>query len=406
MIPDRRLLNQWAESILQGSDQKGEMISVNRKMQAAGAAAVVMFIMAGCSLPFSEYSIPQTEIGTTGNIPERIEPVFKEQTDSQAAGSRLTTVQDVSEYVVPGEYTGLVLEEPQVDDMQVEEEIRKRLEKDSSNMRSDAQVQEGDTVLINYVGTVNHKAVDGGIANNYQLRIGSGEMIEGFEEALIGMKTGQTREFSVTCPEGSAWPELTGVTIDYRVTLQSFSRPAQLTEEWAQEQGAESVDALRESVRRELADTLSLTDEAVRAQAWQQLVSGTEILDYPPEDIEAAKEEYQVLVSRVAEEAGISLADYLTSQGMSGEEFEEQKSVYARQKVTQNLILQAVMDAEGMSLTDDASAQVLDRLVKAEGLKNGQELEEAYGSSFLNESIALERVLDYVTEHRSRSSEE
>ena len=113
-----------------------------------------------------------------------------------------------------------------------------------------------------------------------------------------------------------------------------------------------------------------------------------------------------MLVSRVAEEAGISLADYLTSQGMSGEEFEEQKSVYARQKVTQNLILQAVMDAEGMSLTDDASAQVLDRLVKAEGLKNGQELEEAYGSSFLNESIALERVLDYVTEHRSRSSEE
>ena len=372
------------------------------KLQAAVAAAVLTLSLAGCSLPFSEYSIPQTEIGSGGNIPERVEPVLKEQTSGQERNGRLTGAENLADYVVLGEYKNLELNEPEADDAQVEEEIQKRLAKDSSNMRGDAEVQEGDTVLINYVGTVNHKTLDGSIANNYSLVIGSGEMVEGFEEALIGMKLGQTRSFSITYPKGGAWPELAGVTADYRVTLQSFTRPARLTDEWAKEQGAESAEDLRETVRRELTETLSLSDEALRAEAWDRVTSSAKILDYPPEDLEKEKEVYQTLIAQVAQEAEMNLTDYLTSQGMTKDEFEEQKTVYARQKTAQNLILQAIMDSEGISLTDEASLQVMDRLVKAAGKKSAEELEEVYGPIALDESVALERVLDFIIEHRNR----
>ena len=375
---------------------------MKKKLQAAGLAAVLTMSLAGCSLPFSEYSIPQTEIGSGSNIPERVEPVLKEQTSTQEKSGRLTSAENLADYVVLGEYKGLVLNEPEADDAQVEEEIQRRLAKDSSNMRGDAEVQEGDTVLINYVGTVNHKILDGSIANNYSLVIGSGEMADGFEEALIGMKLGQTRSFSITYPEGGPWPDLAGVTADYRVTLQSFTRPAQLTEEWAQEQGAESVEDLRASIRRELTDTLRLSDDALRAQAWSRLMGSAKILDYPPEDLEKEKDAYQSLTERYAREAEMSLTDYLTSQGMTRDEFEEQKTVYARQKTAQNLVLQAIMDSEGMNLSDEASLRVQERLVKAAGKGSVEELEEAYGQPALDESIALERVLDFVTEHRDR----
>lgn len=381
---------------------EGVIRQMRGKLQAVGIAAAVSLGLAGCSLPFSEYSIPQTDIETTAAIPERVEPVLKEQPAGRERSGRLTAAEDLSVYVEPGEYKGLILETPVPDDGQVEEEIQKRLEKDSSSMRTDAQVQEGDTVLINYVGTVNHSTFEGSIANNYMLRVGSGEMADGFEAALIGMKIGQTRTFSITYPQDDIWSGLAGVTAEYRVTLQSFTRPAQLTEEWAKEQGAESVEAYRKSVRRGLADEMALSDEPVRAQAWKKLMDSFKILDYPLQDIENAKKAYETLVNKYAEEAGMTREDFLASQELTQEAFEEQKTAYARQKTAQNLVLQAVMDAEGMSLSDEASEQVLERLAKAAGKDSPQELEEAYGESFLNESIALERVLDYVVEHKGQ----
>lgn len=385
--------------------KRGEKL-MKKSTTAAGTAVLLALSLTGCSLPFSEYSIPQTQIETTGGIPERVEPVLKEQTAGQRKEGRLTSAEDASVFVELGKYKDLVLETPQVDDAQVEEEIRNRLAKDSSNMRQSAKVQEGDTVLINYVGTINYRTFDGSIANNYSLRIGSGEMAEGFEAALIGMRIGQTREFQIPLPEDYYQPELAGVTADYRVTLQSFSRPASLTEEWVQEQGAQSIDEYRETVRQELTDAMTLTDDALRAEAWEQVIHACRMLDYPPEDIETAKEQYRALTLKYAQQGDMELDAFLASQGLTPDRFEEQQTAYARQKVMQNLVLQAIMDSEGLSLTDEASGQVLDRLAESAGVKNAQALEELYGKEFLDESVALERVLDFIIEHRSRPADE
>ena len=154
------------------------------------------------------------------------------ETDS-SEGNRLVSVKDVSKYVTIGEYKGLDLNRTSqsVTDDDVQAEINYDLEDNGTEVK-DGTVENGDTVTINFTGTIDGKEFDGGSAEDYELVVGDGGMIDGFEDGIVGMKSGETKELDLTFPDDYYEESVAGKAVVFKVTLQKFTRPAELTDEW------------------------------------------------------------------------------------------------------------------------------------------------------------------------------
>ena len=326
----------------------------------------------------------------------------KESTGTVSGDTRLVSVDDVSKYVTIGQYKGLSLDksvEAVTDDM-VDGRIKEELQNKAEEV-TEGSVQNGDVVTINYVGTKDGVAFDGGTANNYELTIGSGTFIDGFEDGIIGMKKGQTKDLDLTFPEEYSSEELAGQEVVFKVTLQSFKRAPELTDDWA----AKSTDCkTAEEYRKEIRTTLE--DEAktsaqntLRETAWNTVLSASEVKEYPQDDLDTAKTEFKTLYENYAKQGDMTLEDFVKAQGISMDDFEEQSSQYAEYKVKQNLIVQGIMDAENMTLEDEKSLSIQDELIKAYNVKDLAALVDKYGQAAVDESIGLLRVEDFILDN-------
>ena len=157
----------------------------------------------------------------------------KDKKQEKKAEVRLVSVSDISKYITVGEYKGLKLEnivEP-VSDSEVNTEIEFRLQ-DKAEEVKDGTVQSGDQVRVSFTGTIDGKSFEGGSEEDYDLVIGEGAVADGFDEGLIGMKAGETKELNLTFPEDYYDSELAGKVAVYQVTVQSIRRTPELTDEW------------------------------------------------------------------------------------------------------------------------------------------------------------------------------
>mgnify|MGYP000322175881 FL=1 len=323
------------------------------------------------------------------------------ETDSSGE-NRLVSVKDVSKYVTIGEYKGLELtrtSQPVTDD-DVQAEINYNLEDNGSEVK-DGTVENGDTVTINFTGTIDGKEFDGGSAEDYELVVGHGEMIDGFEDGIVGMKSGETKELDLTFPDDYYEESVAGKAVVFKVTLQKFTRPAELTDEWVAENTEyKTVDEYRAAVKTQLEDTAVQTaDYELYSDAWNEVQAASEIKDYPKEDVDAAKKSYQELNEKYVKDAGMEMADFLESQGMSEEDYESECQQYAESKVEQNLIVQGIMDAEGLSIDDEETQKLKDDLIKEYGFASIDEMIETYGEQEVNESLALLRVERFIVDN-------
>ena len=323
------------------------------------------------------------------------------ETDS-SEGNRLVSVKDVSEYVTIGEYKGLELNRTSqsVTDDDVQAEINYDLEDNGTEVK-DGTVENGDTVTINFTGTIDGKEFDGGSAEDYELVVGDGEMIDGFEDGIVGMKSGETKELDLTFPDDYYEESVAGKAVVFKVTLQKFTRPAELTDEWVAENTEyKTVDEYRAAVKTQLEDTAVQTaDYELYSDAWNEVQAASEIKDYPKEDVDAAKKSYQELNEKYVKDAGMEMADFLESQGMSEEDYESECQQYAESKVEQNLIVQGIMDAEGLSIDDEETQKLKDDLIEEYGFASIDEMIETYGEQEVNESLALLRVERFIVDN-------
>ena len=158
-----------------------------------------------------------------------------------------------------------------------------------------------------------------------------------------------------------------------------------------------TVDEYRAAVKTQLEDTAVQTaDYELYSDAWNEVQAASEIKDYPKEDVDAAKKSYQELNEKYVKDAGMEMADFLKSQGMSEEDYESECQQYAESKVEQNLIVQGIMDAEGLSLDDDDIQTLKDELLSEYGYESFDQLVAYYGEQEVNESLALMRVERFI----------
>ena len=332
-----------------------------------------------------------------------------EKTDSgkgaETGTGRLVSVENVEKYITLGEYKGLVLDNKVsvITDADVEAQIQINLQ-NAAKQVSDV-IQEGDLVTINYVGTIDGKTIDGGTANNYDLIVGEGHMSEGFEDGLLGMKKGDTKDIVISYPEDYTDENLAGSDVTYKVTVQTVRRRSELSDEWVAENTDDTtVDEYKETVRRQLEETAqNSAQEVLKNTAWTTVLENSEVKEYPQEDIERAEEEFRSNMEFYAKQADMELDEFVDSQGISQDDFDKQCEQYAEGKVKQNLIIQGIMDAEGLSLDDKESLEVQNDLVTQMGAADIAELVGTYGQDYVDEAIGLLRVENFIVQNANIS---
>ena len=318
--------------------------------------------------------------------------------EEEKAEVRLVSVSDISKYITVGEYKGLKLNnivEP-VSDPEVDTEIEFRLQ-DKAEEVKDATAQSGDQVRVSFTGTIDGKSFEGGSEEDYDFVIGEGAVADGFDEGIVGMKAGETKELNLTFPEDYYDSELAGKSAVYQVTVQSIRRTPELTDEWvAANTDSKTVAEYRAAVQKELEDGVNeAAENQLYADAWNQVFESSEIIEYPEEDIDTAIEAYKELNGEYIEQAQMDMSEFLRSQGITEEEYEEACREYAEVKVKQNLIVQYIMDEENLSVDDK---ELDKKLLQQYGATNLSEVVELYGEREVNETRALLRVEQFIVD--------
>ena len=324
---------------------------------------------------------------------------------AEVGTTRLVSVENVDKYITIGEYKGLTLDNTvdAITDDDVQAQIDQDLQ-DKAEPVSDG-AKEGDLVTVNYVGTKNGQTFDGGTANNYDFVIGQGQMFDEFENGVIGMKKGETKEIKIDFPSDYADETLAGQEVVYKVTVQNVRRAGELTDEWvAKNTDYTTVDEYQESVRSQLEEEAkNSAQEVLKNTAWSTVLENSEVKEYPQEDVDSAISEFKSSMEVYAKQADMTLEEFIDSQGISQDDFDEQCQQYAEGKVKQNLIIQGIMDAEGLSLDDKESLQLQEELVEQMGAGDIAELVGTYGQTYVDESIGLLRVEDFIIKNASVS---
>ena len=379
---------------------------MKKKTCAAVLAMCMMLAASGCT-DSEKAKESSTEAETQQEPKKQEEESNQEEADAPEAEeteegeTRLVSVDSVEKYITIAEYKGIVLDSTveAVTDEDVDKQIQSNLKEKSEEVTTKgAAVQTGDTVTIDFVGTKDGVAFEGGTANNYDVTIGEGTMIPGFEDGIIGMEKGETKELAITFPEDYQKAEMAGVDAVFKITLQSFRRPPELTDEWAAANtDYKTAEEYRASVRSQLEESAQVQAESsLRSTAWTTVYTNSEVKEYPQKDIDDAVAGFKRQAQSYAEQGNMELEEFVESQGISMEDFEEQCQQYAQAKVKQDLIIQGIMDAEGMTLEDADSLAIQEQLVQQYGSGDLAVLIDTYGQEAVDESIGLIRVENFM----------
>lgn len=301
---------------------------------------------------------------------------------------------NLKDYIDPGDYTNLSLTEDEID-TNVQAEIDSLLQSNTTNtVVAGRGVEIGDIVNIDYEGYMDGELFQGGSAEGYDLKIGSGEFIPGFEDGLIGANKGDTLEVNLTFPdEYKVNPNYAGKSAMFKVTINSISVEVQpeLTDEFIASiypeypTVATFKDALRENVR------LSLL--------WQLASAKATILQYPEDEVSAYAADMNMQFTALASSYGMTLEGLLTNYyQMSVEDFNAQALQYAQAQVAAEMLVYAIAEQEDIKLDDTTYEELALQLAAGNGLTTVEELEENYGVDNVRVSALRKLVLDRLDE--------
>ena len=328
------------------------------------------------------------------------------------AGAESTALKDmdVDKYVTLGEYKGL---EVSVDTVEVDEDEWDSLVNNVyyGNITAenggimDRAVETGDTVNIDYEGKKDDVAFDGGTAQGYDLTIGSGNFIAGFEDGLIGVMPGETVDLDLSFPDPYPNnPDLAGVPVVFEVTVNYICGeniiPEMSDQFIADNTDYQTVDEYKEYVRGYLKDYKESTADSDREQAlWQQVMDNCTFAELPQDKVDEEVENMYNSYEQYAGYYGLEMADFLEQMGMSEEDFRTELTSYAENLVKRNLVFNAIVEKEGLTVSDDEYEKTAEEKATEYGYESKDAMEEALGADTIREDILWDKVLTLIADN-------
>ena len=310
---------------------------------------------------------------------------------------------NVADYVTLGEYTGVEVsvDAPVVTDEYLDSYIDYVLQSNMVKTEvTDRPVEEGDIVNIDYEGKIDGVAFDGGTAQGYDLTIGSGAFIDGFEDGLIGAQSGETLDVNVTFPEDYRGEEVAGKDAVFTVTVNSISVESlpELTDEFVQglDVGVNTVEEYRQYAYELLMEEEQNTHDSNAEVAILEAVMANSELQDPPEDM--TNRYYSRMIDNMTYYAsmyGYDLETFLSIQGTSEDAIRE-SSVQAGQEI---ITMQAIAEAEGLSVTDEELDAEIESNAGSLGYDDVEEYRASLDVEGYREYMMSEKVLDFLLEN-------
>ena len=307
------------------------------------------------------------------------------------------------------EYKGLEYEETKstVTDADVKTKIDSLLQQYATKTQvKEGTVKEGDNVNIDFVGSIDGVEFDGGNSNGagYDLTLGSGSMIPGFEDGIMGHKVGETFNIKATFPENYGKENLNGKEADFKVTI-NYMTDTQLPEYndafVASYTDATTVLEYEDSVRKDLVEQYEKSDKSANESAVMQvLVEKTTYNEYPQKEMQDLIDQSIAQQEKAASQYGYSLGDYVTARYgfRSEDDFREYVQGLAEDYMKEKIAVCAVAKDAGITVTkeevDDYKKTVMDYYGY-----DSSTLEENYSSEDLVYYALAQKVVDYLLEN-------
>lgn len=305
-----------------------------------------------------------------------------------------------------GDYKGLEVTKlpTEVTDEEVEAQIQELLAKKAElEVKEDAAIALGDTATIDFEGFVGDEAFEGGKGEDYALEIGSGSFIPGFEDQLVGVKAGESKDVVVTFPEEYHASELAGKEATFKVTVKEVKTKVlpELNDEFAKEADAsvETVEALRAKIKETTAAAKQAEADGALRDELVEKAAANATFEVPTGMIDSELDRMVQEFGQRLQMQGMNLELYFQFSGQTEDTLREQMKADAESRVRISLTLEAIAAAENIEVTPEDVAAELEKMSAQFNMTVDQITAALGGTTVLENDIRTQKTVELLVDN-------
>lgn len=306
-----------------------------------------------------------------------------------------------------GRYKGVKVDKADVTvtDEEVDARINQERENNARNIEvTDRAVKDGDMTVLDFEGFVDGVAFDGGKEENYPLTIGSGAFIPGFEEQLVGAEIGKEVEVNVTFPEDYQAEELKGKAATFKCTVKEIKEKElpELDDEFASEVSEfETLAEYRADVKTKLTEKKEKEAKDAREAAVIEAIINDSEMEIPEAMLKTQQKQMVDEFTQRIQMQGLSIDQYFRFTGTTYDKMIEQVRPQAEKRIKSRLVLEAVVKAENIAVSDEDYEEELKTMAEAYQMEvdKVRELLPEKSAVQIKEDIAVRKAAEFVVEN-------
>ena len=370
---------------------------MKRKIAKVLVAGLIGLQLIGCSNQKTENTEENKEVAENAESAEATVVYFDEI--------------NADEYVTLGDYKGLevVSTVQSIGDEEVDSYIEYMLSSTSGELEEVTDrdvIENGDVANIDYVGKKDGVAFDGGTAEGYDLGIGFGSFIPGFEEGLVGVKKGETVDIELTFPENYRAPDLAGAEVVFTVTVNGIYKEIkpEFNDAFVAELAIENVSTTEEyrsylkNMMEENEKQYALQD--VQTQLLAMVTENATVSGTPQELVDRF---YQVNINNMTYNAmmyGMDLQTFVSSYyGLDEESFEAETVAAAEESAKQALVCLKIASEENIVVTEEEVNAAVEESYAEYGYPSAEEFKATIDMDEYKDSLLLNKIVDFLVEN-------
>lgn len=301
-----------------------------------------------------------------------------------------------------GEYKGVEIEKvnAEVTEEDIEAEIKKVQEQNAREVTVDRPAENGDTVMIDYEGSVDGELFEGGSAEGYGLVLGSGSFIPGFEDQLIGASAGADVDVHVTFPEAYHADDLAGKEALFKVKVHEVKTKDYpiVDDEFAQDvSDFDTLEEYKEDLKKNLAEKKVQEAKAEKQQKVMDVVVGNAKMDIPEAMVRKSTDDMMNQYAQELGAQGLSMDVYFKYTGMTPQQLAEQLKPQALANIKNRLVLDAIVAAENIEITDDEIEAEIQRLAESWNME-ADKVRSYMDVDLMRNDMSAQKALEMITD--------
>lgn len=354
-----------------------------------------------CFYKYYDEVIDKEQLEVVGNPNVNVDKI-------ETSGVTMTITTAVYPEVTLGAYTGLTIEKDKVSvtAAEVNGALKDMQEKAGRMVATDRAAKNGDTLNIDFVGKKDGFAFDGGTAKKYDLVLGSGSFIPGFEDQLVGTKAGEEKQVVVTFPKDYPAEDLAGKECTFDVTVHEVREKIlpELDDEFAKNVSEfDTLEEYKKSVKERIKKQKEQRAEQEAESKLLEKITENAVVEIPEEMVDEQADAFIHDFEHRLSHQGLTLDGYLQYMNTTVEDLKKSRMDDARKTVKTRLVLDAILKKENITLEKEEVEKAIEDHAKYNGM-TVEEFKSNVHDHVLNDianGIVMNKLLDFLKENNT-----